>query len=273
MDLLKSPALSVVKMMAAGWDTVRRMDRGVVVLLYHRVGARSGLQVDLGTDLFARQMELLAEQQRATSIDQALDALAGTDPPSLDPIVVTFDDGTADFCDAALPILERFNIPATLYVATEFVEGGNPFPHDGFPASWAALRDALTTGIVTIGSHTHTHALLDRLPPQAVREEIDRSTSLIEDRLGIPAQHFAYPKAVEGSPAANALIRSRFRSAALGGNRPNPYGYTDLHRLARSSIQTADGMRWFRRKLAGGMALEETLRRELNRYRYAGATK
>lgn len=273
MDLLKKPALSAVKLMAAGWDSVRHRDRGVVVLLYHRVGGGSGLQVDLAPDLFARQMELLAEQQRATPIDTALDVLAGTVEPRSDPVVVTFDDGTADFCDVALPILDRFGIPATVYVATDFVERRKPFPYEGHPASWAALRDAVATGIVTVGSHTHTHALLDRLPPESVQIEIDRSASLIEDRLGVPARHFAYPKAVDGSPAAKQMIRRRFRSAALGGNRPNPYGRTDPHLLARSSIQTADGMRWFRHKLAGGMALEETLRRELNRYRYAGATR
>lgn len=273
MGVLKAPALRAVKVMAAGWDTVRPRGRGVVVLLYHRVGGHSGLQVDLGEDLFARHMELLAEQQRAITIDQALETLARTDTPRRDPVVVTFDDGTADFCDVALPILHRFSIPATVYVATDHVERRNPFPYNGRPASWAALREAVATGIVTVGSHTHTHALLDRLPPEAVRDELDRSSCLIEDRLGVPARHFAYPKAVEGSPAADALVRRRFSSAALGGNRPNPYGRTDPHRLARSSIQTADGMRWFRRKLAGGMALEETLRRELNHHRYAGVTR
>lgn len=273
MDLLKAHALRAVKVMAAGWDTVRHRDRGVVVLLYHRVGGHSGLQVDLPADLFARQMEMLAAQPRATTIDHALEALTGTETPRCDPVVVTFDDGTADFCDVALPILERFGIPATVYVATDFVERGVPFPREGRPASWAALRDALDTGLVTVGSHTHTHALLDRMPPDAMRDEIDRSASLIEERLGVPARHFAYPKAVEGSSFADAMVRRRFHSAALGGNKPNPYGRTDPFRLARSSIQTADGMRWFGRKLEGGMALEESLRRGLNRYRYAGATR
>ena len=66
-------------------------------------------------------------------------------------------------------------------------------------------------------------------------------------------------------------MRDRFRSAALGGNRPNPYGATDPHRLARSAIQRRDGMRFFERKAAGGMALEEAARRRLDRRRYAAA--
>ena len=64
----------------------------------------------------------------------------------------------------------------------------------------------------------------------------------------------------------------RFRSAAVAGTRPNRYGATDPMRVSRSPIQRSDGMRWFRRKVQGGMALEDDLRRVANRLRYAGAS-
>jgi peptidoglycan/xylan/chitin deacetylase (PgdA/CDA1 family) len=123
-----------------------------------------------------------------------------------------------------------------------------------------------------VGSHTHGHRLLDRLPPRQVDDELDHSIALIGEHLGTPPLDFAYPKAVAGSAAADRAVRRRFRSAALGGSRPNPFGTTDPYRLARSPIQRSDGMRWFRRKLAGGMAAEDGLRRVVNRWRYAGAT-
>ena len=122
-----------------------------------------------------------------------------------------------------------------------------------------------------VGSHTHTHALLDRLPRDQVATELDRSIELIGERTGATAAHFAYPKAVPGSPAADELVRARFRSAALAGTRVNRSG-ADPYRLARSPVQYSDGMRWFRHKATGGLGLEDTLRRLLNRGRYAGAT-
>jgi peptidoglycan/xylan/chitin deacetylase (PgdA/CDA1 family) len=262
-----------VKTLAVTADRVRGPRRGVVVLIYHRVGAGSGLQVDLPVDLFAAQMEVLAAEGRVVTLDEGLAALdAPGAPPGPDPVVITFDDGTADFAEHAMPVLERHRVPATLYVATSFVEDQQPFPADGTPLSWSALRDALTTGLVTVGSHTHTHALLDRAAPELVDDELTRSVELIGERLGVTAEHFAYPKANAGSPAAERAVRARFRSAALAGTRPNPYGRTDPYRLARSPIQVADAMEWFRRKSEGGMALEDTLRRLLNRRRYAGAT-
>ena len=128
----------------------------------------------------------------------------------------------------------------------------------------------MSTGLVTVGSHTHSHALLDRLEPDAVADELDRSRELIEDRLGTPADHFAYPKALAPSALAERAVRARFRSAALAGTRANPIG-TDVHRLARSPVQTSDRRRWFDRKLAGGMRLEDDLRRVVDRYRHSGA--
>jgi peptidoglycan/xylan/chitin deacetylase (PgdA/CDA1 family) len=260
----------LVKWLASAADAVRR-PQGLVVLIYHRVGGHTPVSVDLPRPLFAEQLEALTAGWAPVTLDQAAGLLAeAAGPPGSPPVCLTFDDGTADFVDDALPELVAHGVPATLYVATEFVETGRAFPDDGRPASWAGLRDALSTGLVTIGSHTHTHRLLDRVEGPEAADELDRSIGLIEDRLGVACSHFAYPKALAGSPSAEQEVRRRFSTAALGGTRPNPYGRTDPHRIRRSPIQVSDGMRWFRRKAAGGMALEDHLRTLRNRRRYAG---
>jgi peptidoglycan/xylan/chitin deacetylase (PgdA/CDA1 family) len=264
-------AAGLLKVAAAGRDTVVRGRGGAVVLLYHRVGARTPLAIDLPTALFTDQVGELAAAGRIVSLDGLLAAVARPEEPAVHPVALTFDDGTADFADTALPVLVDAAAPATLYVATDFVDRGRSFPHDGRPLSWAALRDVVSTGLVTIGSHTHTHALLDRLPPGDVADELDRSVKLIEDHLGVTPEHFAYPKALLGSEAAQAAVRDRFRSAAIAGTRANPYGGTDPYRLFRSPVQVADGMRWFRYKARGGMGLEDDVRRLVNRRRYEGA--
>ena len=246
--------------------------RGTVVLIYHRVGARSPLDVDLASDAFDAQLARLASSHRTVPLARALESMTSEIEPDAPEVVVTFDDGTADFADTVLPILVAHEIPVTLYLATAFVEEQRPFPDDGQPLSWAALRDACATGLVDVGSHTHTHAVLDRLPPGRVADELDRSKELIEDRLGRPCLDFAYPKALAPSAAADLAVRDRFRSAALAGTRPNRAGHTDPYRLARSPIQRSDGLRYFEKKVAGGMGLEDALRRGMNRWRYRDAT-
>jgi len=266
-----------VKSAAATADTVRRPGSGVVVLIYHRVGGGSGLELDLPVDLFEAQAASLAASGRVVPLADALARLArpnATDDPTpgAAPVVLTFDDGTVDFVDRAVPILERHRLPVTLYAATWFIDEGRAFPGDGRPVSWQGLADARATGLVNVGSHTHGHRLLDRLPPGEVAGELDRSIELIAEHLGQPPLDFAYPKAVAGSGAADQAVRERFRSAALAGTHANPFGATDPYRLARSPIQRSDGLRWFERKLDGGMAVEDGLRRMVNRWRYAAAT-
>ena len=267
-----SVARTTLKVTSAAIDAVRRPPPGLVVLIYHRVGRRSAIEVDLPRAAFADQMAFLAAHTTVVGLSDGLARLADPSPERERLVAVTFDDGTADFADEALPEIVAHEVPVTLYVATDFVERGLPFPDDGTPISWAALRDAAATGFVDIGSHTHGHALLDRLPTGEIDAELDRSIDLIGERVGVRVDHFAYPKAVMGSPAADAAVRARFRSAAVAGTRVNEYGHTDPYRLARSPIQVSDGTRWFRAKVAGGMAFEDTLRGAVNRRRYRAVT-
>jgi peptidoglycan/xylan/chitin deacetylase (PgdA/CDA1 family) len=249
---------------------------GTVVLIYHRVGSGSGLEIDLDPTLFERQLAALAATGDVVTLGDAVESLRSPPGGAPEPsgtrhdTVVTFDDGTADFVDVALPYIVGHRIPVTFYLATAFVEEQRPFPDDGRPLSWSALRDACATGLVDVGSHTHTHAVLDRLPDDQVAAELDRSRQLIEDRLGRPCADFAYPKALPPTPAADAAVRARFRSAALAGTRANAAGSTDVYRLARSPVQNSDGMRYFEKKVGGGMRLEDDVRRALNRWRYRG---
>ena len=260
-----------VKSLAASADFLQPERPGVVVLCYHRVGEHSDArEIDLPVDRFAAQMAEIAS--RATTLDTALDALDANDRSRPHDVVVTFDDGTVDFVDDALPVLVELRVPAVLYVATAHVDEQRSFPQGGRPLSWSALRDAHATGLVTIASHTHTHALLDRCARSKIVAELDRSIALIADHIGAAPAHFAYPKAVLGNAEAERAICARFRSAAIAGTRANRFGATNPFRLARSPIQRSDDMRWFRHKLNGGMRLEDDVRRIANRLRYAGAT-
>ena len=262
-----------VKAGAAAIDRLDRPDPGIVFLIYHRVGGRTPSNVDLPTEVFEEQVAELASAGRIVTIDEATERLrspAGEKVPR--PVVLTFDDGTDDWADIVLPVLDRHRAPATFYVATDFVERQLPFPGDARPITWSGLAELAASGLATIGSHTHTHALLDRADATLAADELDRSVGLIGERLEVDCRHFAYPKALLGSPAAEGEVRRRFTTATVAGSVANVPDRSDLHRLTRTPIQTTDGMRWFRRKADGGLRHEDRARSLLNRGRYAGAT-
>lgn len=120
--------------------------------------------------------------------------------------VVTFDDGYANNFTAALPILQELNVPATLFLATAYLDSDRPFPNDDWEAAgsptvpgdaWRPLttdeaRSLLDSGIVEIGCHTHTHADF-RQRPESLRTDLEQSLSVLRTRFGIRQATFAFP--------------------------------------------------------------------------------
>ena len=260
----------LLKSVSAAADTLAPPPKGVTVLIYHRVGGGTSSDVDLDVADFERQLEHLATHHRVLTLGDALRTLEGSGDSATEGVVVTFDDGTADFCDIVVPLLQRYSVPATLYAATQFIDEHSAFPWGAEPTSWSALRDATSSGLVTVGSHTHSHWLLDRLGPASIADDLDRSIDLIAEHLGAPPLDFAYPKALPGSAAAEIEVRRRFLSAALASSAVNRPGRCDPHRLWRTPVQRSDGFRYFAAKASGGMRLEGVTRSALAKFRYRG---
>lgn len=260
---------TTVRNAAMAYDTLSPPPAGAVLLAYHRVGGGSESSVDLDPAVFDEQMAHLGEHCTVSGIDEAVERLKGRTTTGIH-VVVTFDDGTADFVDTALPLLCRHGIPATLYLATGFVGGQFPW---GAPAlSWAGLRDAVSTGLVTVASHTHNHRVMDKADAAGAEEEAVRSIGAIEDELGLRPRHFAYPKGVAGTGDVPAVLAAHFESLAGAEVGVNPWGDSDLRYLRRTPIVTSDGPAWFRRKAGGGLYLEGRARAAINRIRYRRAT-
>ena len=249
-------ARQAVKIAALPWGVLSRRRPGdTVILLYHRVGA-GDREIDVPLDLFGDHMAMLADREDARTLDEALAGAGG--------VVVTFDDGFADFHEHALPVLEQHRIPAVLYLATGLVESGND------ALSWPQLEEAVGTGLITVGNHTHNHADLSRLGEGEIEQEIGLCTSLVEERLGVPCRHFAYPWAV-GSPLAEQVVRRRFDSASLHAWRTNRRDGMNRYRLGRIPILRADGAFFFRAKLRGMLDAEAIAYRMLGRGPWARA--
>ena len=99
------------------------------VLFYHRIGDAAADQSDLAPELiaatpadFARQMRHLARAYQPVSADDVLAALDGRRPLPPRAVLVTFDDGYRDVRDLAWPILQRFGVPAVLFVSTSYLD-------------------------------------------------------------------------------------------------------------------------------------------------------
>jgi peptidoglycan/xylan/chitin deacetylase (PgdA/CDA1 family) len=235
----------------------RRRPGDVVILLYHRVGGGGG-EIDLPAALFERQLATLAERERVLTLDQAV---AGGHQGG---VVVTVDDGYRDFHDTVLPLLVRYRVPAVLYLATGLVAGESSAPDPAEALTWAQLAEAVATGLVTVGAHTHGHTDLSRATERVCQDEMARSKGLVEDRLDVACRHFAYPWAV-ASPVADRAARRLFDTAALDAWRSNRAGAVDPWRLGRTPVLASDGLAFFRAKVKGRLDGEAIAYRLLGR--------
>lgn len=227
--------------------------RGATLLIYHRVGGGTHDELDLDTQGFARQVELL-DGHDVLSLDGALDRLdAGDVRPS---VVLTFDDGFSDVHDNAWPVLREHGLPFTIYLATGFMGSPMCWEHStakGAPGrglTWRQLEEMLASGLCTVGNHTHHHVR----PEDLTEDELDACSSAAEDALGVRPRHFTYPWGIP-VPSMDAALSARFRSAStgeLGRNAPD----CDRMRLRRVPVRRTDPDEFFAAKLTGALVPE-----------------
>lgn len=120
MNLVQLPARALASLLSPAGPRAR-----LSVLIYHRVLARPDPYRTGDPTLaeFEWQMALLARQFNVLPLPEALTRLAaGTLPARA--ACVSFDDGYRDNLTLAVPVLRRFGVPATFFVATDFLDGG-----------------------------------------------------------------------------------------------------------------------------------------------------
>jgi peptidoglycan/xylan/chitin deacetylase (PgdA/CDA1 family) len=235
---------------------------GPRILIYHQIGAGTGRQMDLAPAIFRGHVDWLQSQGIIVGLG---DALSGADDLDADrTFVLTFDDGYADFYENAFPYLRDRGIPFTLYLTTGHIETGEPLHVDDRPLTWDMVVEMVETGLVTLGAHTHTHPDFRGMERANVEDEIVRSNELIDARTGQAARHFAYPKGY-WDREAETVIRRYYDTAVLGAGAPVTTT-TDPYRIHRVAIQAGDGYLFFKRKIRGGMRLEERVRAAVKGY-------
>jgi peptidoglycan/xylan/chitin deacetylase (PgdA/CDA1 family) len=223
-----------------------RLSRGLRILTYHRVADADADPFSVPPRDFGEQMRLLAETKAVLPLHEALTFL-GRGEMGVPRVVLTFDDGTSDFLEEALPVLSRFGLPATLYVSPGLVG------RRGY-LGWNDLASVAESSGVSLGSHGLDHRSLGRLEPEEIREQVIRSRHLLEDRLGRRVITLAYPFGTrrDYDERVKQLVREAgYQAACTSMNGVNESG-ADRYELKRTKIENSDGP-LFPRILAGGL--------------------
>jgi len=196
----------------------------VPILMYHEIAARkdSSSRLAVPPDSFAVQLEHLREAGFTGLTLTGLASALAADPAGLPerPVVLTFDDGFADFHDAALPLLRQYGFTATVFVTTGWIADAGRHAvgrRPGRMLCWNQIREAAAAG-VEIGAHSHRHPQLDQIPLSSLRDDLVTSKSLLEDELGLAVPDMAYPYGYSNTRVRRVAAEVGYAHACAVGN-------------------------------------------------------
>ena len=225
------------------------------ILKYHRI-ARTGppslSRYRVTPEAFEEQLGFLRDTGYSSiGLDDWRFAMALLQPLPGRAIVITFDDGYADFLDDAWSILKRFNYSAIVFLVADRVGDSNRWDNvlgSRIPLlGWDDVRWLHREG-VEFGSHSATHPYLTALPLADVVREAINSRSMLEERLVVPVRSFAYPYG-DVDQAIQKLIGGCGYTFGLSSGGGPASLHESLLALPRIEVTGSDGLSDFVRKI------------------------
>lgn len=224
---------------------------GTRILMYHRVNDFDRYdQLTVSSKRFESQLAWLASHKKIVPLDQVAQAAQVKNQ-----VVITFDDGYLDNLEKALPILERYEAPATIYITTKFAD--QSVSHKRYEdergrlhLNWQEIKTLSQHPLITIGSHTVSHPFLQRISPEQLVIEIKESKDQIEQQLSMPCDHFCYPAGDYSGREWLEVKKSGYKTATTVSPGQNKSS-TNLFALKRTEITDKDDELQMRHKLHG----------------------
>jgi peptidoglycan/xylan/chitin deacetylase (PgdA/CDA1 family) len=210
-----------------------REAHAVGVLMYHRicdvVPGKPRPTWNVTPELLESQLAgLLRRGWQAWPLRQVLHCYERELPIPRKTFVVTFDDGYANNFLHALPVLARLHVPATLFLATAYLDSPRPFPSDDWSAAglpgvpsdtWRPLttdeaQRLTANGLVELGAHTHTHADF-RGRPEALLADLKQNLTVLRERFGVERPPLAFPYGTKADGFVSRELAAAAREAGV----------------------------------------------------------
>jgi peptidoglycan/xylan/chitin deacetylase (PgdA/CDA1 family) len=163
----------------------------IIILNYHSISNNDIDTYTVTPERLEKQLKYFSKKCELVSLDQLLTILKNGIPTKKYGLV-TFDDGYQDNLLNALPILEKYKIPAAFFISAGLV--GKIFY--GKPLlTWDEIRILAEKNFITIGSHGMEHENYAQITMNEIRDKLELSKKMIEEKLSKKILAFAFPYA------------------------------------------------------------------------------
>ena len=237
---------------AYGMRTIARIgarESEVVVLMYHAVDT-SGWRLAVTPEAFERQMKYLVRKRWTMSLADVVAYAKGEKKLPMRAVAITFDDGYRDVLTTVLPILERYHIPATVFVPSDI--SARTSSDERPRLSEGELRTLAQSPLITIDSHAQTHRKFTELALEEMKNEAQGSADVLARIVGKRPNFFAYPFGARSAEAERAVKDSGYE-AAFGITEGTIHRGDDLFSLKRVQVDSTMGFRLFCLRLTAAL--------------------
>ena len=219
----------------------------VPVILYHNIAEEydeGDALLNITPERFREHMEALKSAGFKTlSLSEYYEYINGKINIPYYSVIVTFDDGYLSNYQYAYPILKQLKQKAAIFVVTSTV-GKKPGTYPHF--TWEQAREMSDSGVIEIGTHTHSHDALTDLTTAQIRKEIRYSKYLAEKNMDRPCDYIAFPYGFWHDEVFETAVGAGYKLQCMVGEE----GYNErsdgtqrpLRRITISGNLTGEGL-------------------------------
>jgi peptidoglycan/xylan/chitin deacetylase (PgdA/CDA1 family) len=159
------------------------------ILAYFMVGRDEMPEANVTIEQFQSHLDLLkdGDYHVANLSDVTKSYKQGTILPEKT-VVITFDGGDKSILTNAIPLLERYNFPYTIFIATDRASANDPRW-----LNWSDIQKLQKSNLMSVGLHPDIYGSIGHQNPVSIRSRINNATARLRNEISVNAQFFAYP--------------------------------------------------------------------------------
>jgi len=237
--------------------------KGLPVLMYHNVTTGQATRLDIPADKLELQFMYLKEKGYSSlSLKQLAKLMNENGRLPKRSFILTFDDAYQSIEDKVVPLLERYNFSAVVFVPVAFIGKSNLWDDGMLPVITAeTLQKISRNPHIEIGLHSFLHRSYNDMDTEDMQEDIRNCHQTLE-YYKIPFFNvLAYPYGA--FPREDLNLKKEmfevFKKSGLDfafriGNRINHFPLKEKYEIKRIDIKGTDSFFIFKIKLKKGRA-------------------
>ncbi len=226
----------------------------VLIFDYHRFNTFRADSMTVSVSVFKFQLQYMTEHgyHFIPLARYVAYRMGKASPPPPRSVIITMDDGNESVYTQALPLIEKYRIPVTLFIYPSAISNAS------YAMTWKQLRVLKATGLFDIQSHTYWHPNFKiekrRLTPAQYNKFVDiqfrRSREVLDKKLGINVSMLAWPFGIYDKGLVQKANNDGY-TAAFGLDGRHAGDTDNIMEVSRYMVTDRDSGRLFEDILKG----------------------